>query len=330
MPRHQPPRPATSDHGRLRRWLGDGATGSGPVVRLRLSGPEAGEGVTCSPADVQRILRALITVRRESEHPVPLWLGLITAFILAAGAGVSGAVWVTITTPRRRRPDAGADPDELPTCVAPQPVLPPTGSGPHLDETARTTAGTSCTQRTELLAPPLPQAPPRNSPRRRRTHRLSWGPNPVDAISGGDDRCGLTSPRSGCPPGTSCGSVNPNHTVQTPPLSAVARVGWLCPAGKPPARADARGARPADTDRARRRQPRAGRVRQGQPAPAGDLIVVRRANGTQVNFAVTQVAYADKDSFPPRRSTVPPTPRTAADHLWRPRSTRANAATPRM
>jgi len=47
------------------------ATGSGSAVRLRLSGPEAGEGVTCSPADVQRILRALITVRRESEAPGP-------------------------------------------------------------------------------------------------------------------------------------------------------------------------------------------------------------------------------------------------------------------
>jgi len=58
------------------------------------------------------------------------------------------------------------------------------------------------------------------------------------------------------------------------------------------------GARPGGTDRARRRQPRAGvfaKVNQLQP---GDLIVVRRANGTQVNFAVTQVAYADKDSFP--------------------------------
>jgi len=71
------------------------ATGSGSVVRLRLSGPEAGEGVTCSPADVQRILRALINrSARIRGTRFPLWLGLITAFILAAGAGVSGAVWV--------------------------------------------------------------------------------------------------------------------------------------------------------------------------------------------------------------------------------------------
>jgi len=68
--------PSPSHHGRPFQitvdCVGGSVTvvvGSGSTVLLRLSGPEVGKGVTCSPADVQRILRALITVRRESEAP---------------------------------------------------------------------------------------------------------------------------------------------------------------------------------------------------------------------------------------------------------------------
>ena len=233
----------------------------------------------------------------------PLWLGLITAFILAAGAGVSGAVWVNHHhTAPSADPMPALTPMNCPTCVAPQPDLPPTGSGtaPPTKPHALQPAPHAPSAPRAPSAPVAPSAPQELPPPPAAPIALSWGPNPVDAISGGDVPVGLDIPTLGLSTGDFMRlGLNPNHTVQTPPLSAVARVGWLCPAGKAPC----------------------GAPMPGEPGPAvlighvdgnhvlgvfakvnqlqpGDLIVVRRANGTQVNFAVTQVAYADKDSFP--------------------------------